>query len=660
MGARLPQITPAEKADLAARYHFTRHELPEIPGYPFHYVRNVHPSLDGICAWISAVGASVAMNDFDGDGLPNDISYVDPRTDLVIVTCAPDTPQRYQPFTLDPAPLPYNAANTAPMGTVPCDFNEDGRTDILVYYWGRTPVLFLRNADNVAAAPAASGAVTAGLQADPIPAIAPLTRAAYTPCEVVQTGERWFTNCATVADLDGDGHLDLVIGNYFPDGAHVLEANGTGNESMQHSMSNACNGGRNRLLLWAGSTANAQQGGQPRVKFNDASNALEDRIALGWTLAVGAADLDNDLLPEIYFANDFGPDRLLHNNSTPGHLKFTLLEGERSLLTPKSKVLGHDSYKGMGVDFADLNGDGLLDIYVSNIAGEYSLEESHFVWVSTGEIGRMKDGVAPYVDKSEPLGLSRSSWGWESKLGDFDNDGIPEALQATGFLKGSHSRWPELHELATSNDEVLSNPKCWLNCKPGDDLSGSEHVRFFARSATMGRYFDVAQDVGVGHVNVSRGIATADVDGDGLLDFAVANQWDTSYFYHNRSVAAGSFCGLHLLLPVDPGAGTATRMHAGHPVAADNALRAIGAHIVLHMPDGTRMIAQVDGGNGHSGKRSADVQFGLGKAAPNTVLTADLIWRDRAGHTHNESIKVTAGWQTIVLGSSQSASRVQA
>ena len=51
---------------------------------------------------------------------------------------------------------------------------------------------------------------------------------------------------------------------------------------------------------------------------------------------------------------------------------------------PKSKVLGHDSFKGMGVDFADLNGDGMLDMYVSNIAAEYALEESHFVWVSTG------------------------------------------------------------------------------------------------------------------------------------------------------------------------------------------------------------------------------------------------------------------------------------
>jgi hypothetical protein len=50
--------------------------------------------------------------------------------------------------------------------------------------------------------------------------------------------------------------------------------------------------------------------------------------------AAGAADLDNDLLPELYFANDFGPDRLLHNRSTPGHPEFVVAEGERKVTTP--------------------------------------------------------------------------------------------------------------------------------------------------------------------------------------------------------------------------------------------------------------------------------------------------------------------------------------
>ena len=121
-------------------------------------------------------------------------------------------------------------------------------------------------------------------------------------------------------------------------------------------------------------------------------------------------------------------------------------------------MLGRDSFKGMGVDFGDLNNDGRPDIFVSKITQEYGLEESHFVFLSTGRVDLMKEGVAPYIDRSESLGLSRSGWGWETRLGDFNNDGPLEALQATGFLKGNVNSWPELHEVVMGNDRTAPRP----------------------------------------------------------------------------------------------------------------------------------------------------------------------------------------------------------
>ena len=107
----------------------------------------VHPSLKTIESWISSVGAAVALNDLDGDGLPDDVVYVDTRADRVIVAPVPGTGERYEPFTLDPDPLPYDPATMAPMGCLPGDLNEDGRMDVLVYYWGRPPIAFLRRDD---------------------------------------------------------------------------------------------------------------------------------------------------------------------------------------------------------------------------------------------------------------------------------------------------------------------------------------------------------------------------------------------------------------------------------------------------------------------------------------------------------------------------------
>jgi hypothetical protein len=624
--ARLPELSGVERTALAARFHFTRMPLPELPSSLSRSVRPVHPSLEHISAWISAVGAGAALNDLDGDGLPNDVCYVDTRRDQVVVAPVPGTPARYQPFLLDPAPLPYDSATTAPMGCLPGDLNEDGLMDVVVYYWGRTPIAFLRHQGMGSQMPS-------------------LTGNSYVRREVMPRQERWYTNAATLADLDSDGHTDLIIGNYFPDNARILDANAPGREQMQDSMSRAYNGGRNRLLLWAGATV----GANPIVHFKEIEGVLDDEVAHGWTLAIGAADLDGDLLPEIYFANDFGPDRLLHNRSTPGNLRFAVLHGTKTLGTPNSKVLGNDSFKGMGVDFGDLNGDSLLDFAVSNIAAEYALEESHFLFLSTGEPAAMKEGVAPYVDRSESLGLSRSGWAWDTRFGDFDNDGVLELLQATGFLKGAVNRWPELHEVALGNDDLLRKPRSWHRFRPGDDLSGHQHIAFFVR-ASDGRYYDLAPEVGLGDPQVSRGIATADVDGDGDLDFAVANQWEPSYFYRNESPKA-DFLGLHLLLPIGAAQQTSTKARLGQPSADTRGRPAIGAEARVYLPDGRRLVAQMDGGNGHSGKRSQDLHFGLGRLPADSKLRVELQWRDPAGYLRREMLHLPSGWHTVLLRS---------
>ena len=147
--ARVPKTPESELTKLAENFRFRTSALPTLSGETHKTTREVNPSLRRIAAWISSVGAAVALNDLDGDGLPNDACYVDTRIEKVIVAPVPGTPARYQPFSLEPLTLPYDSATMAPMGCLPGDFNEDGQMDVLAYYWGRTPIAFIKNSSSL-------------------------------------------------------------------------------------------------------------------------------------------------------------------------------------------------------------------------------------------------------------------------------------------------------------------------------------------------------------------------------------------------------------------------------------------------------------------------------------------------------------------------------
>ncbi|MEW9552916.1 FG-GAP repeat domain-containing protein [Nonomuraea sp. NPDC050783] len=617
--AALPPISAAETRRAAASFAFARQPLDAPDGTPQsgRRIREVAPAYQGIRHWISSVGAAVALADLDGNSRADDVCLVDPRTDTVTLQPAPGTQERYPPVRLVPAGLPYDAT-MAPMGCVPADYDDNGTTDVLVYYWGRSPVLFLRDGGG-----------------------GPL---AFTARELVRPYQVWNTNALSLADVDGDGRTDVVVGNYFPDGARVLDPKAQARPElrMQASMSNAVNGGANRVLLARGGGA-----------FAEAAGAFSPEVADGWTLAIAAQDLDGDGLPELYVANDFAPDRLLHNRSRPGKVAFEVTQGPRHLTTPKSKVLGKDSFKGMGAAFTDLNGDGVPDILVSNITQEYGLLESNFAWISTRQHVFDGHGTAYYDDESERLGLSRSGWGWDIKAGDFDGDGNAEIVQATGFLRGEVNRWADLQELAMTNDDLLANPGMWPKFGPDADISGDNTNPFFTRVAD-GRYTDISRAIGVADPGASRGIATADVDHDGRLDFAVANQWRQSHFYRNTGARRSPFLGLQLLRPAGgcaTGTGTTTTGtgNGNRGSGSGGALSsAVGATVRLGAGYQGLRTGQVYPANGHAGVASPELLFALRPGAAS--VPAEVTWRDTCGRVRTAGTALPPGWHRLRLG----------
>jgi enediyne biosynthesis protein E4 len=623
--ARPPGASAQQRAAVAAQFHFVQLPIAEPPGLPDATIRDVNPAYQHIQAWISSVGAAVAINDFTGSGQPDDMCLVDTRSNSVIVTPVPGTKAAgtFKPFVLTPSPaLPYNTSTMAPMGCAAGDFRQNGLMDLLVYYWGRTPVMFMLK----------QGATH-------------LSASAYQPVEVVPsrpgpgntyTGPLWNTNAVAVADFDGDGHPDLFIGNYFPD-SPVLGSHSRGKVVMPSSLSQATNGGGDLILRWDGTT----RSGAPR--YAEAADPFPRGTATGWTLAVAAADLDSSMLPDVYVANDFGHDHLFVNVSVPGRIRFTEAKGWRSPFVPKSKVLGDGSFKGMGVDVTDLASNGKLDMVVSNITTSFGLEESNYAWMNTAANQAqlrtdLLHGVADYSDESWSMGLAQSGWSWDVKTGDFANNGTQDVVQTAGFVKGTVNRWPQLQEMATMNDNFLSNPLYWPNVEAGDDIAGHQCLAFFAR-APGGRYTDISQNLGLCVPTPTRGVSIADTRDDGAIDFAVSRQWGPPAFYQNDSPRLGRYLDLRLYLPVS---GPRRPLQAaGTP--------AIGAVVTVRTSSGQTMVAQVDGGSGGSGKNDFGLHFGLGTAAG--PVTATVSWRGLDGRPHQAVIKLAPGFHQLMLDS---------
>jgi hypothetical protein len=163
-----------------------------------------------------------------------------------------------------------------------------------------------------------------------------------------------------------------------------------------------------------------------------------------------------------------------------------------------------------------------------------------------------------------------------------------------------------------------------------------------------GRFVDVSATVGLGGPWNTRAIAIGDTDGDGDLDFIFGNIWEDSQFYRNDS-PQGSFVALHVLRAPAGTARATTAVSSGHPTAPADGWPAYGALATLRLPDGTTRIGQVDGGSGHTGARSADIQFGLGSLPADSTLALNLTWRDETGKTHRDDFSVKPGWHTIRL-----------
>ncbi len=351
---------------------------------------------------LETTGCGVAFFDYDDDGWL-DIFFVN-GTRFEAKWTKTDAPvsrlfKNNRDGTFTDVTLKSGLARTGwGQGCCVGDYDNDGRDDLLVTYWGDC-VLYHNNGN---------GTFTDTSEKS---GLAKTTR--LTPKGL----NRWNTGCAFL-DYDKDGWLDIFIGNYIDFDPKTVPVPEGGN-CLYKGLKVACgppglDGGRNILLR------NDGKGG-----FIDVSEAAGILKTPGtYALGVLVADFDNDGWPDIYVANDSTSSTLYHNNQDGTFTDIAIEAGVAYSADGKPQA-------GMGVSTADYDGDGNLDIVKTNFAGDTSSLYHNL-------------GKNFFEDTTFQAGLGKNTrfLGWGAMFLDFDNDTWPDILLTNGHV------YPEVSDTA--------------------------------------------------------------------------------------------------------------------------------------------------------------------------------------------------------------------
>jgi hypothetical protein len=415
------------------------------------------------------------------------------------------------------------------MGAVWGDYDNDGFEDLFVYKWGY-PQLF-HNLGNGRFEDATAGS---GLR-------------------------RWMnSNGAIWLDFDRDGLLDLYVTGYFRSDIDFWHLRTT--HIMQESWDFASNGGKNLLFR-----------NLVNVRFEDVTDAMGVG-STRWTLAAASADFNDDGWPDLYLANDYGPEELFLNRA-----------GKRFELARAG--LEDDSKSGMSVSLGDVYNRGRLDVFVTNISERGFLFQGNNLRINfLQELGRF-DEIATGV-------VADAGWAWGAQFGDLNNDGLLDLVVTNGFISADSGRdyWYAMSKIAGAQGNIFEDASNWPPIGTAS-LSGYERSRVLLNGGRDG-FIDVAQSAGVTDLLDGRSVALADLFNRGTLDVVIANQKARALLYRNTAERGGNWVAFKLI-------GTRSNRSA------------IGAEVTVEFGK-ARQRQVVAGGMGFCSQNDRRLHFGLG------------------------------------------------
>ncbi len=316
---------------------------------------------------------------------------------------------------------------------------------------------------------------------------------------------RWSVS-ASFADLTGNGLLDLVVVNYvdYSFENHKRCRSTTTGETAYCSPS-AYEGVPDSLFINNGDGS-----------FRDASQQSGLADAPGPGLGVVVLDLTGNDKPDIFVANDGGPNFLWVNE---GDARFS----ENGFLAGVAVNASGGMEAGMGVDAADFNRTGLEDLFLTHMR-----TETNTLYVNLG------DGW--FEDRTNRAGLGTPSFpytGFGTAWLDIDNNGWLDLIAVNGAVIPEPAQ-----ELAGAPFPYDQRNQIFINRGQAGPAAG-----FDEKTDQGGPAFDV--------MNVSRGAAFGDINNNGLVDVVIANINGPVQVLLNQSKARHNWLGLKLLAERD-------------------------------------------------------------------------------------------------------------